>query len=160
MDPRMNNSPSILIMVRWEEEELPLTIPASTTIMQLKVLIWQRIDRIAIAADRQDLYLENGALLSDEMSVQHCGIANGSVLIVVKKIAVTIKVADDRSLELVVDEDVTVGTLKGYLVFYHVDIENKALQMSYEGNDVVLDDRSYLWAAGIVEGTSLSLVRA
>ncbi|KAM5571478.1 hypothetical protein ABKV19_011858 [Rosa sericea] len=158
MDPRLNFSPSILIMVRWEEEDFPMQIPLSATVMQVKFRISQE-QGIAIPADRQELSLENGTWLqSDEMTVQQYGISHGSVLTLLRKIAVTIRIADQYSLGLIVNEEITVATLKDYLYGHGVDIENKALEMKYEGNIIVLDDRSYLWAAGIEEGTCLSLV--
>ncbi|KAK9926494.1 hypothetical protein M0R45_023722 [Rubus argutus] len=100
--------------------------------------------------------------LSDEMTLEYYGISHGTVLTVLQKIRVTIRIANNHFLGLIVNEDITVGTLKDYLRDQHGmdDIENKALEMEYEGKLVALDDRTYLWAAGIEEGTALSLVRA
>lgn len=150
-----------MIKVHWEGEDFPLQIPVSATIMQVKLQISQQLGIIAIPADRQELCLENGTGLSDEMTLEYYGISHGSVLTVLQKIRVTIRMANNHFLGLIVSEDITVGTLKDYLRDQHgMDIENKALEMEYEGKLVALDDRTYLWAAGIVEGTALSLVRA
>lgn len=88
--------------------------------------------------------------------------SHGTALTVLQKIRVTIRIANNHFLGLIVNEDITVGTLKDYLRDQHGmdDIENKALEMECESKLVALDDRTHLWAAGIEEGTALSLVRA
>lgn len=146
--------------VHWEGEDFPLQIPVSATIMQVKLQILQQLGIIAIPADRQELCLENGTGLSDEMTLEHYGISHGTVLTVLQKIRVTIRIANNHFLGLIVNEDITVGTLKDYLRDQHSMDDLDALEMEYEGKLVALDDRTHLWAAGIEEGTALSLVRA
>ncbi|BBN70014.1 ubiquitin 9, partial [Prunus dulcis] len=143
MDPDSNLPPAY-----YGEEQYPLwRYPSLHELSNL---------HIPVPADRQELSWE-GQVLMDELTLQNYHIPPNASLTVLTKIKVEIYVEYSRFYFVCeVHDGATVGELKAKVCAEQsIDVEHKVLRM----NGFDLDDGALLWAATVMEGTKLHLIK-
>ncbi|ONH89488.1 hypothetical protein PRUPE_I004600 [Prunus persica] len=157
MDPDSNLPPANMrIIVLRRGAISTLEIPVAARIIEVKVLICEAL-HIPVPADRQELSWE-GQFLRDELTLQNYHIPPNASLTVLTKIKVEIYVEYSRFYYVCeVHDGATVGELKAKVCAEQsiIDVEHKVLRM----NGFDLDDGALLWAATVMEGTKLHLVK-
>ncbi|KAI5314729.1 hypothetical protein L3X38_043905 [Prunus dulcis] len=156
MDPDSNLPPANMrIIVLWRGAISTLEIPVAARIIEVKLLICEAL-HIPVPVDRQELSWE-GQVLMDELTLQNYHIPPNASLTVLTKIKVEIYVEYSRFYFVCeVHDGATVGELKAKVCAEQsIDVEHKVLRM----NGFDLDDGALLWAATVMEGTKLHLIK-